>query len=94
VHKLVVINLAEADIDKFEEYEKQVIPLLNKYGARLEIGLRAVDGMTETHVLYFPDSASFDDFLADSVRESLQDNWKLAGATTTVSDVHEIAYMR
>ncbi len=94
MHKLAVIDLTDADISRFEEYEKQVIPLLHKYGARLELGLRSVDGMTETHVLYFPDAASFDGFLSDSTRASLQDDWQLAGAVTTVSDVNEIAYLR
>ncbi len=94
MHKLVAIDLTDADISRFEEYEKQVIPLLHKFGARLELGLRSVDGMTETHVLYFPDTASFDNFLSDSVRASLQDDWLLVGAGTTVTDVNEIAYLK
>lgn len=94
MHKLVAIDLTDADISRFEEYEIQVIPLLHKYGARLELGLRSVDGMTETHVLYFPDTVSFDSFLSDPVRASLQEDWQLAGVVTTVTDVNEIAYLR
>jgi len=93
VHKLVVIDLTNADISRFEEYERQAIALLQKYGARLELGFRSVDGMTETHVLYFPDTGSFDGFLSDPVRAALQADWLLTGAVTTVSDIHGIAYL-
>jgi len=93
MHKLVVIDLTDADTYSFEQYEKQVISLLGKYGARLELGLRSVDGKTETHVLYFPSTASFDSFIADPVRDTLQDAWQLTGAMATVSDVDEISYL-
>jgi len=93
VHKLVVIDLTCADISLFEEYERKAIPLLSRYGGRLELGLRSTDSMTETHILYFPDDASFESFLADPLRAQLQDEWKRSGATTTVASVASIDYL-
>jgi len=92
--KLVVLDLSNVDLNRFEEYEKQVIPLLEQYGGRLEKGLRSFDGLTETHILFFPDQASFDEFLLDPVRASLQDEWREIGASASVEDVNEITYLK
>jgi len=93
VLKLIVIDLVNADINKFELYEKRVLPLLKRYGARLELCVRSLDNTTETHILYFPSTDAFDNFLADPVRATLQDEWKLVGAVPTVTDVGEIRYL-
>jgi len=94
MHKLVEIDLTNADVALFEEYEKQVISVLHKYGARLESGVRSTNGKTETHILYFPNATSFEGFLSDSVRAELQDDWQRAGAVATVTDVEEISYLK
>lgn len=91
--KLVIIDLHAANIGLFESYERKIIPLLDKYGARMEVGVRSLDRMTETHLLYFPDHQCFDRFLADPARVALQADWQLTGATTTVSDVADIDYI-
>lgn len=93
MHKLVVIDLKSAEIGLFEDYERNIIPLLNKHGGRMELGFRSVDGKTETHVLYFPDIAAFENFLSDPVRLALKGDWKLTGALATVTDVNEIDYL-
>lgn len=83
--KLVVIDLSSADIARFESYEKQVLPLLDKYGARLELCVRSTDGKTETHLLYFPDTDQFNAFLVDPERAALHKQWQQSGASSTVS---------
>ena len=93
VHKLIVVNLTAADKSRFETYERKVIPLLDKYGGRMQSGVRSVDGMTETHILFFPDVTSFEAFLSDPVRTQLQGEWQLTGATTTITDVIEVGYI-
>lgn len=92
MYKLVLINLKNADLSRFEKYEKQVLPVLEKYGARLDLALRSADSMTETHVLHFPDTESFDGFLSDPLRVSLQEDWKLTDAISTVMEVDKIDY--
>ena len=93
MHKLIVVDLTAADIGLYESYERKVIPLLNKYGGRMESGVRSVDGMTETHILYFPDVKSFEAFLSDPVRTQLQGEWQLTGAMTTITNVIEVGYV-
>lgn len=90
--KLVVIDLTSANIDLFEAYERKVLPLLGQYGGQLKLGLRSTDGMTETHILYFPDVLSFDNFLSDPLRKALQAEWTLTGALSSVTNVNEIYY--
>lgn len=91
--ELVVIDLSHADLGRFEAYERQVVPLLEKYGAHMEVAVRSTDGLTETQVLNFSDEASFDSFLSDSARTALQVDWQQAGAVAAVADVNEIAYL-
>ncbi len=92
VHKLITIDLSTANVALFEEYERQAIALLGHYAGELEVALRSSDGLTETHVLHFPDEASFEKFLADPVRKRLQQAWAATGATTNVSDVRRVRY--
>ena len=93
MQKLVVLDLTLADIALFEAYERKIMPLLSKYGARLEQAIRSIDGMTETHLLYFPENVSFEKFLSDPSRAALKDEWKLTGVTTTITDVEQIDYL-
>ena len=93
MHKLIVIDLTAADIDLYENYERKVIPLLDKYGGRMESGVRSVDGMIETHILFFPDVSSFEAFLSDPVRTQLQSECQLTGAMTTITNVIEVGYV-
>jgi len=90
--KLVVIDLRAAKIQRFEEYEQQIVPLLAKHGGPFLRGVRSVDAATEIHLLFFPDTISFKRFLADPVRVALQDAWALTGAKAIVSDVRDVGY--
>ena len=92
MRKLVVIDLGAADTPRFERYERQVLPLLGRYGARLELAVRSLDGASETHVLHFPDAAAFERFLSDPDRAALREEWALAGAKATIADVERVEY--
>jgi hypothetical protein len=89
--RLVTIDLSQADLDVFERYEASVLALLPKHRGRLELRVRALDGQTETHLLYFQDEQAFDAFLSDPARLVLADEWKRSGARSTVQLVERIA---
>lgn len=93
MHKLVIIDLTAADLDRHERYERKVIALLEQYGGRMVSGVRSLDGMTETHILYFPDATSFEAFLLDPLRTQWQDEWQLTGAVATITDVMDVRYV-
>lgn len=92
MRKLVVIDLSSANTQLFESYERKVIPLLSKYNGKLELSVRSVDGMTETHVLYFPDAEQFEAFISDPIRSALKDELLQTGVTSTITDVESIDY--
>ena len=87
----MTIDLSRADLDVFERYEASVLALLPKHRGRLDLRVRALDGQTETHLLYFPDDEAFDAFRSDPARLALADEWKRCGAVSTVQLVRRIA---
>jgi hypothetical protein len=88
--RLVTIDLTAADLDAFERYEARVLDLVPKHGGRLEMRVRALDGRTETHLLYFPDNAAFEGYRADPGRLALSGDWERCGARSTVQLVERV----
>jgi len=88
---LVTIELKSADLAAFNAYEATVLPLLAKYGARLEMRLRALDDSSETHVLFFPNAEAFQSYLADPARAAARPQWELSGAKSTAVEVKDVA---
>ncbi len=84
---LVTIDLKGADFVAFEAYEATVLPLLAKYGAVLELRVRACDGASETHLLRFPNAEARARFLADPARLAAQPVWERSRAQATVVEV-------
>jgi uncharacterized protein (DUF1330 family) len=90
MHRLIVINLSDADLMKFEEYEATVLPLVRKYGGRVEARVRALDGSSETHLLFFPGEQALAQYQNDPIRSGAQSLWKQCGARSVVSDVEHV----
>ncbi len=89
--KLVAIDLSEADLDLFTNYEDKILALLPKHGAQLEMRVRAIDGQSETHLLYFPDVQAFESFRSDPVRLAASSDWERSGARSVVTNVERIS---
>ena len=88
--RLVTIDLGRAELDVFEAYEAKVLPLVDKHGGRLDLRVRAVDGSSETHLLYFPDVEAYEAFRADPFRQAAQDEWLSCGATSSAVEVETV----
>jgi hypothetical protein len=86
--RLVTIDLSQANLDVFERNEASILAL---HRGRLELRVRALDGRTETHLLYFPDEQAFNAFRSDPARLALAGEWKRCGALSTVQPVERIA---
>lgn len=87
MQRLVTIDLRNADITLFEEYEAIVLRLLSKYGAKLEHRLRATDNSQEIHLLSFPDAEKYQSYLADSDRLKARYIWDSCGAEASSIEV-------
>lgn len=86
---LATIDLGGADLKAFEAYEATVLPLLAKYGARLEMRLRAIDNSSETHLLFFPDAEAFQAYLADPARAAARPQLEQSGARAAAVEVQD-----
>ena len=84
---VVQIDLSNANLAIFDEYESNVLPLLKRYGVRLVERLRSVDQHCEIHLLEFPNADALSEFRADPTRASLQGTWQESGAVSTLTEV-------
>jgi uncharacterized protein (DUF1330 family) len=87
---LVQIDLSEADLALFEDYEAQALKLLAASGARLLMRVRSLDDRAETHLLQFDDEDAFQSFLNHPDRAKLQPQWDACKATSQVTKVREV----
>lgn len=87
---LVQIDLSNADLPLFEDYEAKVLALLGDHGARLEARLRSKDGRSETHLLEFPSATALEAFRADPARLKVQDMWERCRASSVLTEVDRI----
>lgn len=87
MRRVAIFDLSAADLPLFESYEAAVLPLLQKYGARLESRLRAIDGAAEIHTIFFPSNAAYEQYRADPERIAAQEIWRASGATVKSFEV-------
>lgn len=87
---LVTITLKPNGLAAFEAYEAAVLPLLERYDARLEARVRSKDATEETHLLWFPDEAAYKGYLADGDRAATAPLFAESGATAQVKEVESL----
>ena len=63
-----IFRVPASGLASFRAYEDAVLPLLTVHGGQLQRRLRADDGTTEIHVIWFPTAAHFDAWRADPGR--------------------------
>ncbi len=63
-----IVRIPSAGVDAFQRFESIVLPLLPRYGGRLDRRLRSADGRIELHVLSFPSNDALDAYRADPIR--------------------------
>jgi len=88
---LIQIDLSDADLDKFEAYERAVLALLPDHGGVLELRMRGTDQPVETHVIAFASETGFDDFVHDPRRIALAQAWVDCGAKADRWRVEDVA---
>lgn len=65
---VMTAKIPEEGVEKFNEYESHVLPLLNEHGAKLERRLQSPDRLIEIHIIWFPSSQSFENYCTDPRR--------------------------
>jgi uncharacterized protein (DUF1330 family) len=90
--KLVLVQIVRvpaAGVADFQLYESRVLPLLPKYGGRLERRLRGENGRFELHVISFPSADAVDRYRADPERQAQLPLLARSGAQTELIEVAE-----
>ncbi|MDO6416814.1 hypothetical protein Q4F19_20695 [Sphingomonas sp. BIUV-7] len=87
---LVQLDISQAEMALFDEYEARVLALLGSHGAKLVERLRSTDQATEVHLVHFPDASAFEAYRADPVRVGLQQLWLECGASSTLTEVRRV----
>jgi hypothetical protein len=67
----VLIDIPPEDAAIVPTYEDAVLPLLNRYGGRLQRRLRAVDQSAELHIICFDSREGQESFATDPSRLQL-----------------------
>lgn len=84
---VVLFDLQQADVSRFEEYEDLVLPILAEHGANMRIRARATDGRLELHLIEFPSRVVLEAYRSDERRLAHASLFARSGAR---SEVHEL----
>ena len=68
---VVIARIPAAGVQAFQDYESQVLPLLESAGAMLQRRMRNGDGTVEVHIVWFPSVAAFGRYREDPRRLAL-----------------------
>jgi len=87
----VTIDLADADIAVYEDYESSVLPLLGDHRGALIARWRVeLPTPIEYHLIEFADQAGFDGYMTDERRLAVRAIWEKSGARSQVVDARPI----
>jgi hypothetical protein len=86
----LLVRLPVTGVDKFEEYERIVLPLLDEHGGRLERRLRSPDKLTEIHVVGFESREAFAGYREDPLRTEQAHLLAESGAEIELLEVDDV----
>lgn len=87
---LATFDLSGADVALFDEYEAQVLPLLERHGGRLLKRVRSLDSAFEIHLLEFDAEAGVESYGRDPDRQAAHGLFQRSGAQSMVTPVAEV----
>ena len=85
-----IVRVPAEGVADFQRYESLVLPLLPKYGGRLERRLRSADGQIEIHVVSLPSRDALDRYRADPERQAQLPLLERSGAVTELIEVTDV----
>jgi uncharacterized protein (DUF1330 family) len=86
----LLVRLPVTGVEKFEEYERRVLPLLDDHGGRLERRLRSPDSLTEIHIVAFESREAFAGYREDPRRAAQAHLLAESGAAIELLEVDDV----
>jgi hypothetical protein len=87
---LVQLDISNAEMGAFDEYEAEVLPVLGSHGGQVLERLRSIDGKIELHLLDFQGANDLEKFRADPDRAAPQELWLKSGASSSLTEVRRV----
>lgn len=85
-----IVRIPDDGVERFQEYESIVLPILPEYGGRLEGRYRDDAGTVEIHVVSFPSLEAIDGYRKDERRQAVQHLLAESGATPELHQVSRV----
>jgi hypothetical protein len=85
----LLVRLPVTGVEKFDEYERRVLPLLDDHGGRLLRRLRSQDRLTEIHIVAFESREAFAGYREDPRRNEQVHLLTESGAAVEVLEVFD-----
>jgi uncharacterized protein (DUF1330 family) len=86
----LLVRLPVTGVEKFEQYERRVLPLLDDHGGRLERRLRSPDRLTEIHIVEFESREAFAGYREDPRRAEQAHLLGESGAAIELLEVDDV----
>jgi len=86
-----IVRIPAGGVAAFQQYESLVLPIMPRYGGRLERRLCSADGQIEIHVVTFPSQDDLDRYLAESERAEHLHLRTESGASTELLEVVDVS---
>lgn len=83
-----IVRIPPGGVEAFQKFESVVLPLMPRYGGRLDRRLRSTDGCVELHIISFPSGDALDAYRADPVRV---EHLHLLAESDAVAELLELA---
>ncbi|MBD2871997.1 hypothetical protein [Paenibacillus arenilitoris] len=83
-------KIPESGIEKFNEYESRVLPLLKEHGGILERRLQSHDRLKELHIIRLPSIQSFENYRDDPRRSQYTSLLVESGAATELTIMNDL----
>jgi uncharacterized protein (DUF1330 family) len=85
----LLVRVPVTGVERFEEYERLVLPLLDEHGGRLERRLRSPDRLTEIHIVRFESRQAFAGYREDPRRAEQAHLLSESGAAIELLEVDD-----
>jgi len=82
-----IVRIPPQGVAAFQEFESHVLPIMPRYGGRLERRLRNADGTVEVHVVSFPSAEALERYTNDPDRQRHLPLRDASGASTELIEV-------
>jgi hypothetical protein len=86
-----IVRVPAAGLEAFQRFELRVLPLMARYGGRLERRLRDASGETEIHIISFPSADALEQYRDSPERAEHLPLLVESGATSELIEVTDVA---